>query len=420
MTTRRPAPPRARRARVAVALLFACNGAVLAGAVTRYPDIKDRLDLSNASFGLAVGAYWVGALVVGLAAGALVVRLGSARVAWVATVVAALALVGVGLSPTWLLLAAALLVGGSADAVADVAENDQGLRVERLHGRSVLNSLHAMWSIGAVSGGAVGAAAAARQVPVALHLGGVALVVVLTALLAARWLLPDDGHGARSEATVEGATAGPTGVVRTLWRVGPAVLVLGAVACSAQVMEDVGATWAALYLRGEAGAAAGTAGLAFVALQGTQTVSRLVADRLVTRFGDVACARVGAGLAGTAMTAALLWPTAWGTVVAFGVVGLGIGSLIPAAMRAADAVPGLRPGSGLTAVSTVIRVGILPAAPLVGLVADATSLRLALGVVPLLAVLVVLLAGHLRGDGATGRGDEVAPAGPGSPAAQGT
>ena len=91
------------------------------------------------------------------------------------------------------------------------------------------------------------------------------------------------------------------------------------------------------------------------------------------------------------------------TQVVAGVVGLGIGSIIPATMRAADGVPGLRPGTGLTAVSTVIRVSGLLAAPLVGLVADAASLRLALGVVPLLALLVVLMAGALRGDGRAGR-----------------
>ncbi len=410
-----PVPPAARRARVAVAVLFSANGATLAGAVTRYPDIKDALELSNTALGTAVAAYWVGALVVGAGAGALVARAGSARIAWTATVVAGLTLLGTGAAPTWSLLAAALFAAGSADAVADVAENAQALRAERMHGRSILNSLHAMWSVGAVTGGALGAAAAGAGVPVLVHLAAVGALVVLLALLASRYLLP--GHG-EDDATgpalpqqpavlPEGPPgedrAGGTGrraawgeALRVAVRTAPVVVLLGLLASGAQVMEDTGATWSAVYLRTELGAAAGLAGLGFVALQGAQTVGRLLADRVVTRFGDVACARAGAGLAGTAMAVALVLADPVATVVAFGVVGLGIGTIIPGAMRAADAVPGLRPGTGLTAASTVLRVVGLLAAPLVGLVADATSLRAALLVVPLLALMVVVLAGALR------------------------
>lgn len=414
-----PAPPAARRARVAVGVLFAANGATLAGAVTRYPDIKAALELSNTQLGLAVGSYWVGALVVGAAAGVLVVRWGSARVAWLSTVLAGTALLATGASPTWLLLAGALFVAGSADAVADVAENAQALRAERLYGRSILNSLHAMWSVGAVAGGALGAGAAALQVPVLVHLGAVALLVVVAALVVSRRLLP----GQDDEAVVDAASAAPPEqpaappgarrrdglrhLGRTAGRVAGAVVALGAVSCAAQVMEDTGATWSAVYLRTELGAAAGLAGLGFVALQGAQTIGRLLADRLVTRWGDVACARTGTAVAGTAMTVALVLADPVATVVAFGVVGLGIGTIIPAAMRAADAVPGLKPGTGLTAVSTVLRVGALVAAPLVGVVADATSLRVALGVVPLLALTVVVLAGSLRAASESPAGEDV-------------
>jgi MFS family permease len=117
-----------------VAVLFAANGATLAGAVTRYPDIKAALGLSNTALGAAVGAYWVGALLVGAVAGALVARLGSARVAWAATVVSGLALAATGAAPAWLLLAAALFVAGGADAVADVA------RTRRRCGRSAFTA----------------------------------------------------------------------------------------------------------------------------------------------------------------------------------------------------------------------------------------------------------------------------------------
>ncbi len=58
------------------------------------------------------------------------------------------------------------------------------LAVEQLYGRSILNSMHAMWSVGAVIGGAVSAVAAGKQVPLALHFATSGAVVVSVALLA--------------------------------------------------------------------------------------------------------------------------------------------------------------------------------------------------------------------------------------------
>lgn len=133
-------------------------------------------------------------------------------------------------------------------------------------------------------------------------------------------------------------------------------------------------------------------GLGFVALQTFQTISRLTGDRFVTRHGDRAVARVGAALAGGAMAAALSFPSTLMTVVAFGVVGLGIGTFIPASLRAADDLPGLPRGVGLTLVGTVLRIAVFAAPPLIGLMADTYSLRAALIVMPAAALVVLLLA----------------------------
>ena len=64
-------------------------------------------------------------------------------------------------------------------------------------------------------------------------------------------------------------------------------------------------------------------------------------------------------------------------------------------MHAADELPGLKPGAGLTIVSWLMRVGFLLSPPIVGLVADASSLRVGLIVVPLVGVVVAVLAGVL-------------------------
>ncbi|TQJ46370.1 hypothetical protein FBY34_5753 [Streptomyces sp. SLBN-115] len=78
---------------------------------------------------------------------------------------------------------------------------------------------------------------------------------------------------------------------------------------------------------------------------------------------------------------------------------VGVATLVPAAMHEADALPGLKPGSGLRFVSWLMRLGFLLSPPVVGLVADSADsadLRAGLLVVPLAGALVVLLAGVLQ------------------------
>jgi MFS family permease len=377
----------ARRARGAVAVLFLTNGALFANLVPRFPDIKDGLALSNTAFGTAVGAYGLGALIVGLLGGVLVSRWGSVRVAPLSTVGMAANLVLVALAPSWAALAAALFVAGALDAIADLAGNAHGLRVERRYRRSILNSLHGLWSIGAVIGGSMGAAAAGMDLSLAWHLSGVAVLFAGVAGLASRFLLP----GRDDVELTAGRPGGVHGLRQTRRRVAGSLLVLGIIAAAAQLMEDATATWGAVYLRDDLGAAAAVGGLAFIALQSLQTVGRLIGDRLVTRYGDRAVARAGATVAGVAMTAALAVPEQVTTIVAFGAVGLGIATLIPASLRTADDIPGLPRGAAMTAVGTVDRVAIMAAPPLIGLVADAYSLRVGLTIIPVAAAVALLL-----------------------------
>ncbi|MGJ7441601.1 MFS transporter [Aquipuribacter sp. MA13-6] len=389
------------RARWAVGTLFLTNGALIANVVPRYPDLVERLDLSGRALGGAVGAYGAGALVLGLAAGPLVHRFGSARVSLGAVLLASANLGLVGVAGSWAVLASALLLAGAVDAVADVAENTHGLRVERALGRSVLNTMHALWSVGAVIGGSVGSAAAALQVPVAVHLPVAGLVLALVGCVAYRFLLP----GPDREPPTPGPGSAP--VPRLAWRSSvPLLLALGLVASTAQLMEETTATWSALYLRGELEAGAGVAGLGFVALQSAQIVGRLLGDPAVTRWGDVAVARAGGCLALLAMGPGLLLAERLGVaaaVTAFALVGLGIGTVIPSAMRRADELPGLRPGTGLTLASTVLRVVVTVAPLLLGVVADARGLVAVLAVIPGAALVLVLTAGVLGPAPTTGR-----------------
>ncbi|MDG9690088.1 MFS transporter [Streptomyces sp. DH17] len=398
---RRPALAE-RRARVAVAVLFFTNGALFANLLPRYPQIKADLGIGNAAYGLAVAAFPAGAIAAGLAAGALVRRFGSARVAVGGTLVTGAGILAAGLGGSVALFAGALFLAGAADAVTDVGQNAHGLRVQRRYGRSIINSFHAIWSIGAVTGGSMAAGAIALGVSRGPHLLFSAALFAVAACVALRFCLPGGDNEPAEENAAEDAAeehagrparhTAPVPGGRTSYVLAALVLI----ATAGTLVEDAGSSWATLYLSDSLHASVALAASGYVALVGAQFVGRLLGDRLVDRFGQRAVARSGALIAAVGMGLALAVPTVPGTILGFAAAGFGVATLVPAAMHEADELPGLKPGSGLTIVSWLMRLGFLLSPPVVGLVADATSLRAGLLMVPLAGVIVLLLAGVLR------------------------
>ncbi|MEU2142825.1 MULTISPECIES: MFS transporter [Streptomyces albovinaceus subgroup] len=382
----------ARHARAAVAVLFFTNGALFANLLPRYPQIKEDLAIGNGAYGLAVAAFPAGAITAGLAAGVLVRRMGSARVAALGTLLTGAGILAAGLAPSVALFATALFLAGAMDALTDVAQNAHGLRVQRLYGRSILNSFHAVWSIGAVTGGLMAAGAMALGLSLGVHLAVAAVVLVAAAGAALRFCLPGPDNEPEETGPERRGTEGARGTSR----VGFVLAAIVLIATAGTLVEDAGNSWAALYLSDALHASAALAAWGFIALVGAQFIGRIIGDRLVDRFGQRAVARAGGLITAVGMGLALAVPTLPGTVLGFALAGFGVATLVPAAMHEADALPGLKPGSGLTIVSWLMRLGFLLSPPIVGQVADAAGLRTGLLVIPAAGVLVVLLAGVLR------------------------
>src|SRR5215207_4734324 len=193
-------PTRLRRARLAVGACFFVNAVLYANLVPRLPEVKADLGLSNSSLGAALAAVPLGALVAGLSSAVLIRRFGSRTVVTAGLVLLCGVVWAVSIAPNWPALAAVFLLVGALDAIVDVAQNAHGLRVQRLYQRSILNAFHGVWSIGAVAGGLMGSAAAGLGMSLELHLGVVAVVFGIVALVGSRALLPGPDDADREPA----------------------------------------------------------------------------------------------------------------------------------------------------------------------------------------------------------------------------
>lgn len=405
------APDRqARRARLAVSVLFALNGFVYANLLPRYPELMTSLGLTKAGLGTAIAGIPLGALVGGLFAGQAIARWGSRRVALTGAVVMALVFSGVGFAGSWAVLVVLMFVTGVFDALIDVGDNAHGLRVQRIYGRSIINALHGVWCVGAVLGGLAGSVAAAAGLPLTVHLPLVAVVVLVAVALVAPLMLPgpdrteaDTAAETAAEAAAEAVV--PDGVATRgasapLWR-RPRVLGLlvglGSIATIGAMVEDLGNSWGAVYLVDDLGAPTALAGSAFLAMMTALLVGRFVADRAVDRYGARAVVALGSVLVVVGIGATMAWPGLIMTYVGFALAGLGAAVMIPLATTTADDIPGLAPGTGVAFVSWFMRFGCFAGPPVVGLIADGAGLRVAFGVGVVAGILGVFLAPLLDG-----------------------
>lgn len=365
--------------RLPVAVLFAVHGAANGSFATRIPWIRDRLDLDPGTLGLALLAPAVGALLAMPPAGALVHRYDGRTVTRVLIGAFALTLALPALAPSFASLWLALLVFGAVAGTADIAMNTQGVALEERAGRSIMSGLHGVWSLGGMAGSAIGVLAAHADVDARLHLGAMAIALLVVSQLAGR-RLPDAPPVAEPP--------------RLAWPTRP-VLVIGLVGFGAVFAEGASADWCAVYLRDVVGANPATAAAAYTGFAAAMALGRLVGDRVVARFGPVATVRTGGALAmaGAVLVVGARVPAL--AIPGFALIGLGIATVVPLAFAAAGrAVP--HAGQGIAAVATVAYGAGLAAPGIVGAIASAASLPAAFAIVATLCVGFGLGAGALR------------------------
>lgn len=373
------APPRAR---VATMIAFGTNGAVPATLLARYAEVKDALDLDAGVFGLVVAGYTLGAAGAFHLPGVILRRFKSRRTtsggtAWVALALT-LAAVGVTIADPWVFVAG-LVLAGCGDAVVDIAQNAQGLRVQEAYGRSLLSSMHAGWSIGAVVGGVVGTAAASAGVPLLPHLAAWGILCTAAMAWSARSFLPDK----QAEVSDED-NPGRLGL-RGVQLLAPLALV----ALAGIAVEDIGNNWSAVLLASERGVPASAAGIGLTILLGAQFLGRMLGDRFIDRVGHRAALIASLSTVAAGLTLAAWAPWVALTLAGLATAGLGCAITVPLAFARADALPGLLPHAGVTWIGWAMRAATIGLSPAIGGITTLTALPVAITAVALIAVLAL-------------------------------
>jgi predicted MFS family arabinose efflux permease len=338
------------------------------------PAIKDALGLTDAQLGLALFGMAAGTLAGGRLGGLIAARFGAWRTVRLGLPVFGVLLIGAALAGNLLVLAGLLFGFGVVAAVVDVSMNAEAVTVERSAGRPLLSGFHGLWSLGLMAGALAGVGSAATGLGPAVEFALVtATAVGLSAPLLAR--LPH-----RRELNLPPGTAG------TDWSA--AVAVLGLIAFCSFFAEGAAADWSAVFLRDTAGAGAAVAAAGFACFSLGMFAARMASDRLAQAVGPVRLVLTSSVAAACGLGLALGLANPAAGVIGFGLLGLGLGPVVPTVVSAAA-------GAGLgtleSVVSQVFTIGYVggvsgPAA--IGAASGQVGLRAAL-VIPLCLVLCI-------------------------------
>ena len=367
--------------RRAIAVVFFVDGALFASWASRIPALAAQAGADSATLGLALLAPAVGALVAMPAVGRWLPGRSSRTFCRVATVGLGAAVALPGLAGSVPVLGLTLLAVGLANSTLDVSMNAHGVTVERRLGRPILSSLHAAFSFGGCAGAGLGALAAAAGIAPALHLAAAGLVFGAAGLLATRWLPPRDVLAAGDESD-------RLHVLRLPVR----LALLGAACFSGFLAEGGAADWSAKLVRDGLAGSAALGAIAYAVFSLSMGTGRLMADAVWKRWGPVRLLQRFSLVASIGFAGALLVGSAPAAVAGFAALGLGLSAAAPTLFRSAAGEPGVATAPALATVSMLGYTGFLAGPPIVGGVAQLTSLRLACGLFVLAGVSVLGLA----------------------------
>lgn len=368
--------------RIAISVFFFIAGLTFASWASRIPDIKTKLQLTEAGLGAVLFALPVGQLVSLPLSGWLTSRFGSRQMLIGAAILFPLTLLLLALAATtWQLIAALFFFGLWANLI-NIAMNTQAVGVEKMYGRSIMASFHGLWSLAGFTGAAIGSLFVSADISPLLHFS---IVCALTGLLVFTFYkntLPN---------SFESNGAQPLFV-----KPDRRILMLGLIAFCCMVCEGAMADWSGVYFQKVVQTPVAYTTLGFVAFMGTMATGRFLGDKLVTKFGVKNILQISGVLIAAGLMTLVLLPFTATAIAGCLLVGFGVSCVVPVIFSLAGKSTGMSPGLALAAVSTISFLGFLIGPPLIGFIAQAASLRWSFTIIAALGFGTTLLAGKVK------------------------
>ncbi len=378
-------PSDRKRIRLAVSLFYFCMGLMFASWASRIPDIKTKLNLSDAALGSILLALPAAQMLMVTFSGKIVARFSSRTVALFALPVYSLFLSNIGLVREGWQLAIALFLFGIAGNLCNISINTQGVMAEKLYDRPIMSSFHGSWSLAGFTGSVIGMLMIKLRLIPYVHFIIVILLVWIVIYLNHKFL-------------IAGKPAMSTEEPRRKFFNKPdqALVQLGIIGFCSMASEGAMFDWSGIYFKDVVHAPASLVVLGYSSFMIMMASGRFLADWLISKIGRKRLMQICGLLITAGFYTAILFPNVVTAAIGFMVVGLGVSSMIPSVYSAAGRHTGIPPSIALATVASISYFGFLMGPPLIGYISEAAGLKYSFAVIGIFGLGISLLVSRVK------------------------
>ncbi|MCX5206143.1 MFS transporter [Streptomyces sp. NBC_00237] len=375
-----------RSGRVSVFIVFVLNGVIAGSWAPRMPAIAEQIGASPGALGLSLLGANLGLAMAATVAGRLCARWGAPAIVFVSALLAACVLPVLAAVGSPLQLGLVLVLLGASFGLFDVSMNVAAVTVVRRVKRPMMPLFHAGFSFGALASSLGAAFASGRGVDLFPYFATVAAASLAVTAGVIRYV-PREQPTADTD-----GRGGQGGLGRGMLR-RPVLWLLGGVAFLAAIVEGSNYDWAALFAVRERGMSEAGGAAMFSVFCLSMAMVRLFGERIQRRFGAVRILAAGSMITGVGLLTTASVPDAWFTPLGYVLAGTGVALVFPVVLDLAGEVGRRGDGTGgereIGFVTGIAYTGFLLGPPMIGGVAQWTTLSLAIGFVGMVAMLIV-------------------------------
>jgi MFS family permease len=373
----------ARQYRIATSVFFFISGLGYSSWASRIPSIQQQLHLNEAQLGAVLFALPIGLILTMPVTGKLLGNFSSRKIMVFGAMFFNVVLSLPGFTTSVWQLALILFCFGCARNLLNLSMNAQAVAVQHLYSRSIMTTFHGIWSVAGSIGALTGLLMVSMNVSPSHHLLLISVLLLVFTIYYYPKTLPDEPV---KDTVKRPAFSFPD----------KSLLKYSLICFACMATENTMYDWSGLYFEKVVGASKATAVAAFVVYMVAMTTGRFAGDKLVKKLGIKSILLYSGWLILSGLLLAILLPYPVTAGIGFIFAGLGVACVVPLVFSLAGKSKSTNSGQTLAAVSTIGYMGFLVVPPLIGFVAQATSLRLSFAIMAICGLLIVLMVRGIK------------------------
>lgn len=371
------------RMRWAVSLYYFAMGLTFATWASRIPDIKTTLHLSEGDLGTLLFAIPLGQLCIMPFSGRLATKYGSHKTSIIglSCYIISLTTLGLGIERWHLLLA--LFFFGIFSNLTNISINTQGIYTEGLFKRSIMSSFHGAWSAAGFTGALIGLGMMALKLTPLTHFAIVSTVLITVVLYNYKYLVRVKRQAAAEK--------------KKLFTKPPAALIwMGVIGFCCMLSEGIMFDWSGVYFKDVVKAPGPLVIIGYTSFMVMMATGRFLGDSIIRKFGQKRVLQISGCLISIGLFSAVLFPYIITAALSFMLVGIGVSTIVPTVYSVAGRTPNIPPGIALTMVSSISFLGFMLGPPVIGYIAQASSLKMSFAIVGLFGFIITIMVTRIK------------------------